>query len=397
MAGIFVGGVFLLWVTVAATYAQVAARSAPASALAAWPVSAEALGRLAEARLAIDASPASARSVRTQAQRALMRDPLNVVAARTASMAAGISGDAHASRSLLAYAQLLSRRDLGTQVALIEFAAADGNVTQALRHYDIALRGSDAADQLLMPVLVQATRDPKVATALQPMLATRPPWRMRFVYSLIEARPWAPTFMPVLLSARLSAKDAQERDFLRRAMQGLVADGKIDDAVRLYTIAAHAPPAAGIRNADFVHGDALAPFDWDLVDDAGLSGLTGPVDGAPKGNVLSLISDNERHGVVARQLLLLPSGSHILRFRAGAIPSERDAAPVVQLSCIGKSNDTLARIVPPPTAVSGTIVSQAIMIPEGCRAQWLSIATGNVDLPNSDAAPWLGWFAIDPA
>lgn len=389
-------GVLALWLVLAMTYAQVAARSSPATAHAVWPYANEPEARVAEASLT-GATPAKAAAIRAEAQRVLLHDPLNAVAARTAGLAAGLAGDGKAARALIAYAQMLSRRDLGAQVALIEFAVTDSDIPSALRHYDIALRGSDEADQLLMPLLVGAARDPQVARSLQPILASRPPWTLRFVYGMLQARPWSQTFLPLLLSTHLSLRVPQEQDFLRRAVQGLVDEGSIGKAARVYTVATGSSLEAGVRNGDLRHDDRLPPFDWQLVDEPGFTAVKGPVDGAPPGNVISIIAEGEQHGVAAKQLLRLMPGRHVLRFRAGAIPAGRDAGPVVQIACNAKAGSVLVKVVSPAAGPAGVMVSSQLDVPKDCASQWLTIAAGTTDdLPQS-SSPWLGWFVIDPA
>src|SRR3546814_1290750 len=70
-------------------------------------------------------------------------------------------GDQAKGERLLAYSQKLSRRDLRTQLMAIELAVAQGDISGALRHYDIALRTKKNAPELLFPVLTSALPDPR--------------------------------------------------------------------------------------------------------------------------------------------------------------------------------------------------------------------------------------------
>lgn len=386
-AGIVVGGLLLLWVTLGVTVTQVMTGDVTAF----WPFAAEPRAQAASRKLVDDQGPASLRHVRTIALRALLREPINVVAARVAGLAAGVSGDAIASRRLLLYAQGLSRRDLSTQAALIEFSVAKGDVTQALHHYDLALRTGDAADQLLMPVLVVAARDPAIAAPLATMLARRPPWRMRFVYNLLVKRPWPVTFMPLLLAARLDIRDPLERDFLIRASRGLVADNAISAAAGLYRTATGTAIVPGVRNGDFSHEDRLPPFDWQITDEPGLSGVTGPVD-APIRSALSINVDAGRSGTVARQLLIMPAGRYRLHFKMGGV----DAAHVrsnVSLTC-NDAEQPFALVRLSTATSSVQTIDAHIDVPSSCGAQWLAI-NGDTDLNEpATQVPWISDVAI---
>lgn len=391
---VLAGGVALLWITVAATLAQVGTRRAPALVLRAWPFAAGAMARAAEATLAqAGSAPDVLIAVRAQAAEALLREPVNVVAARVAGMAAVRADEQQSSRRLLAYAQHLSRRDLGTQVALIEQTSADNDIPAALHHFDTALRTGDTADQLLMPVLVTASRDAAISPPLATMLKRRPPWRLRFLYRLITTRPWASTFAPLVTAARLDAHDLQERDLLARAAKGLVAEGKLADAARLYVLGVRAPIAMGIRDGNFVMDDRVAPFDWDISDEPGLAAVEGRVDGAPFLGALSLNADAGRSGTVARQLLLLTPGRYQLRFTVGDVGSTDRSS--VTLVC-NSTDAPLAKVRFPATANRPRTIHTTFNIPAGCPGQWLAIhAATDIDAARSDVqSPWISGIAV---
>lgn len=336
--------------------------------------------------------PAATAAIRVQAANALLREPVNVVAARVAGLTAMLADDKKGAGRLLAYADSLSRRDLGTQVALIEMAVARGDIAAALRHYDVALRTGDTADQLLMPVLVTASRDPAIATALGTMLARRPPWRLRFVYSLVTARPWAPTFLPLIEAARLDVNNPIERDFLARTATGLVAAGAITDAAGLYARATGTPVTGDVRNGLFAAEDRITPFDWELTDEPGLGASKGRVDGTSLAAALSINADAGRSGVVARQLLLLRPQRYRLRFTVGDV-ADTDRSGV-SLTCNG-TDIGIASIRFPVTA-RPRIVETIVDVPANCPGQWLKVEAGtDIDASMAAvAAPWISDIAV---
>jgi hypothetical protein len=394
LAMVFGVGGALLWITFAATLAQVGLPGQLETVRRIWPFAAASEAQTAETALADLDATSPRQPVAEAAAHALLREPVNVIAARVAGMTASLDGDDRRARRLLAYAETLSRRDLGTQIALIEFAVADGDVPRALQHYDKALRTKRSADPLLMPVLVQASRDPEVATALGSMLARRPPWRMRFVYSLIEAQPWAPTFQSLIGSARLGVRDPLERDFLARSLKGLVASNQTAAAARLYEQATGVRVGTGTRNGNFAGQDRIAPFDWEITDEPGLSGLPGAGDEPGLPSALSLEANAGRSGVVARQMLLLPAGRHRLKFLTGNV-GEADRSRV-QITCNG-TDALLAAQRLPRTDAGLRAVQMVFDVPPVCVSggQWLNIeAATDIDAGRQETAPWVSGLTI---
>ena len=107
---------------------------------------------------------------------ALRRDPTTVSAAATLGVVTLARNDITDARRLLAYAQMLSRRNVATQLWSIEDAVGRGDVPGALRWYDIALRTQPEMSNVLYPVLAQAARDPSIRSALVRRLVGNPPW-----------------------------------------------------------------------------------------------------------------------------------------------------------------------------------------------------------------------------
>jgi hypothetical protein len=401
VATVLVSGAVALLVTFAATSAQVSGRSNPEVALRMWPFAAGAASRLAEARLVSETGSQGVHDARDIATQALLREPINVVAARVAGLTAGLEGNEKQSRRLLNYAEMLSRRDIPTQIAQIEVAVADSDIVRALHHYDTALRTDDVADQLLMPTLVAASSASDVAGPLASIISKRPPWRMRFLYGLLTTDPWPSTLIPLVTAGRLNINEALERDFLNRTVAGLVARGKLTEGARFYARATGTPFSAmtgAVRNGDFAREDRVAPFDWSIVDEPGLAGVKDLVDpavlrGASLRNALSLSIEPGRSGVVARQLLLLTPGKHLLRFTVGSVDASDRSS--VTLVCNG-TDAPIAAIRLPIAPNRSRSVKADIDVPKGCLGQWITIeaATDINASANQGTQPWVSGVEI---
>ena len=158
--------------------------------LGVMPFDARAKVKSAEMLLArTRASPPAVARARTLALAALRRDPTMAPAWRLLALAASMQGREREAARLFHFAERLSRRDLPTQLWLIEESVSRNDIPGALRHYDIALRTSLASPELLFPVLTRASGDNNVVGPLGTLLASDPPWRETFLWQLVADAP----------------------------------------------------------------------------------------------------------------------------------------------------------------------------------------------------------------
>lgn len=253
---------------------------------------------------------------------AVRSEPANAPAIRTRGL--GLEGTGKQAGTLLNLAERFSRRDLLTNLWLIEDASRRNDIPAALRHYDIALRTSPASHQLLFPILVEALSEPEIAKALLPMLAARPPWLVPF----LEHGASAGTADPALveLVQRLDGGEpGLPESFKRFLIRKLAERNRVDAALGLYRRWAGGSAVSG-GSLDKV--GEWQPFDWILVEGAGF-GATPELGGG-----LSFYG-GEGGGKVAERLLHLAPGSGQLVSRTTF--NERPADATVQwlLACSG--------------------------------------------------------------
>jgi hypothetical protein len=254
-------------------------------------------------------TPTALESASALATTVVRREPANVVAVRTLALTAAVTdrGDAKAKR-LITYAESLSRRDLPTQLWLIENNVAANNIDSALLHYDRALRTNLAARDILIPILAEAAKQPAVAHPLAKMLATRPMLWTEFADKFIFASD-APDALALTMGVlRLDPSKEGERNFLQQTMVSLVDGGAPAKAYSLFTSAVgkSIPSGTFVRNGSFTDAPKLAPFDWLLLDETDLSATRDRRGDGANDWSLFLTAQNGRNGVVARQLLMLP-------------------------------------------------------------------------------------------
>ena len=365
------------------SYSFATTRSDPSRALAAWPWNATARAELAAKAITADTAPGTARKARALARAALGEQALLAVAGRTLGVSEALLDRPADAAKAMAYAEALSRRDLPTQLWLIEDRVGAGDVGGAIIHYDRALRTADSAPDLLFPILVPAAADVTVAAPLARRLATRPLWWRPYLTALVQQNPSDATTALLVRAVKLDPAKSDERTLLIAAMTRLADAGRFDLA---RSLAPRGSASGMLRNGSFEEEAGLPPFDWTLVDDGDLSGvIEARDDGA--GNALYLTARNGRGGEVARQVLTLAPGRYRLRGKAGDAGTGQDR-PAVTMTC-ANSGDALA----PATLSSGAFATE-FTVPEGCAGQRLSVL-GNAALDGQDRRTWLDDMKIE--
>jgi len=152
-----VAAIGLSWLTVAVSAANALRQVRPDLAHRIMPFDARANAGLAEQASVRMAQDRAARATAAGlAREALSRDVTVVAAWRTLGLELETEGRRGDAERLIRFAERLSRRDLPTQLWLIEANVARNDIEGALAHYNIALRTSQAAADVLFPILVQA-------------------------------------------------------------------------------------------------------------------------------------------------------------------------------------------------------------------------------------------------
>jgi hypothetical protein len=272
-------------------------------------------------------------------------------------------------RRLVGHAEELSRRDLPTQLWLIEDFVRRNDIAGALRHYDVALRTSKRAEEILYPVLASAITDTSIRDELVRSLAKRPAWRRNFILYAVEKSP-DPSAVADLFFAAASAKQPLDGDAAVLLVSRLVSGGNPTAAWRLYraTIGARDRELL-VRNGGFERQPDGTSFDWLLADEYDVWAKRS---GAPSGGLrLELGSAGGAGGSVARQLLTLSPGNYQLNLRAGAVEGQSPAEIYAALTC-APGGVQIQQTVVPIEKQAGSVVTLNFSVPrDKCPAQWL--------------------------
>jgi hypothetical protein len=381
------------WLSVAVSGASLTRQLRPDIALTFRPGDAGALAKSAE--LLLRQTPLSRASI-DAAERlsldALRRDPTMVVAWRSLGMVAAARQQPAEANRIFHFAAILSKRDLPTRLWLIEERVQADDVPGALREYDIALRGSRAAHQLLLPILVSATSSDAILRPLAALLNEMPPWRRAFLDAYAGGGPATGRFLEFtrLIFPTMSA---EEKGRLALALPGLVERRQFQPAYQLYQLlAADARQPQVLRNGGFEQANPYPPLDWQL-QNGGEFGAETEAAGGQAGHRLRIFAASGTGGLAARQLLLLPPGSYEIGAVFGPVEDSRPARINWTIQCATGSGAILLRQDLPARAAAGPSAAAFGVPAADCSAQWLNL---NVvaDFDPGGVAAWLDTLAI---
>jgi hypothetical protein len=363
-----IGAACLGYASVAHSLAYMIRGSAPerAHALAPWDGRITAL--LSEKLSGPEASPADRKRADELARLALRQDPTVVPAVATLGINAQVRGDTDSVRRIFAYSEKLSRRDLRTRLWAIEDAVARNDIPGALRNYDIALRTSRIAPDVLYPVLVSAISDADIRDTLVATLAKRPVWGEQFIAYVAgngsDAQATARLF-EALHRHHIPRPDGSSTVLIAR----LLGEGHTDDAWRYYAAITPGADRRTSRDPRFVaNALAPAPFDWTPITDSGVSAT---IQRGEQGGIFDFAVPPNLGGPVLRQTQLLPPGDYGFEGRSTGIEQADDARPYWLLAC--NDGREFGRVVVPNSAQANGRFAGRFTVPVGCPVQQLTL------------------------
>ncbi|NJC34883.1 hypothetical protein GGR88_002397 [Sphingomonas jejuensis] len=326
-----------------------------------------------EASFAAELADSGAPSSRDQADRlaaaALLRDPTAVAAVSVRGVIAALDKDEAEARSYFSFSDRLSRRDLRTRLWLIEDAVGRGDLAAALSHYDVALRTSRQAPELLFPVLSTAIADPRIQEYLSRTLSQRPNWLDSFVESVSY------TGDPVDVAAfygRLARAGVAIPPSVRAGLvDRLVSAGALDASWTLYRRYNAAANKRFSRDPRFTTRlERPSGFDWVPVQQ---DGAFASIQAEEDGGFVSFSAPAAVGGPVLSQRQLLPPGRYSLSGRSAEIDQQLTARPYWLITCA--DGRELGRVVMTNSPDSEARFNGRFVVPADCPMQTLALIT----------------------
>jgi hypothetical protein len=320
------------------------------------------------------------------AREALRRDPTVVMAWRMLGLVAAARNQPDRAARMFHFAGSLSRRDLLTQLYLIEERVQQNDIAGALRQYDATLRTSGASHEILLPILVSAIGNDGIVEPLATLLNTMPPWRRSFMERLAAGTP-DPAGLVQLIQLTHGSASPEEKVQISAAMQAMISRGQFAPAMRVYQLlAADARGTQLVRNGGFDRPNPYSPLDWQL-----LSGVD--VGAEQQGDRLRIHAASGAGGLAARQLLLLAPGRYEISADAGAVDDARAARVSWTVQC-ANNGEGLMLLEQDMPALAGRIRARAsFSVPAGCGGQWLRLNI-RPDFDPGGVAAWIDSVAL---
>jgi hypothetical protein len=383
---VVVAMLLLGWLAVKVGITGIARSSNPELALWLSPRDSRALSNLADRILVEKQTSATLQRAAALSKAAIATDPTNVVAIRTI----GLVRPPAAQLPYFIYSNRLSKRDLATQLWLIENQIAKGNARGALAHYDAALRTSETAPTLLFPILSAASEDRELAPEIAKALAKRPDWAQPFLYELVNSAP-SPDTLALIFEHVKKAGTPLPVPLTDNLTRRMMRDYRYDLVLRAYFVAGGSDAQIGrsITNPAFTREPASLPLDWAFTSDEKIfSGRLEREDRPSDFRMIAQASDGVA-GEAVRQLLFLKPGRFRLTAQAGNVPSPRDARVAWRLMCADRDETRIDEMVLPQSGPGGAANYMDFDVPTSrCSAQWLALRiTSQTDGDGVDA-----WF-----
>lgn len=389
--GLIVGAVVLAWQIGVQPLAQrapaeIAVRVAPGSPLV--------LRRAAESELAAGRVQNAAALSRD----ALVRSPFDVRALRVFGLTEARAGREAEADDVLTLAGNWSLRDDPAHAWLVERRLRRGDYTSAFAHADtLVRRRQDIQPQVFRLFTVAGTEDPQRSLpVIARLLAARPPWRAAYMGSLSGTT--GELQLAVRLAIMLEASRAPlTNDELQFLYQQLLGNRMLEALATVREQVGRPAPGLAVTNGGFSAGEAPEPFQWRLLQKAGIAAEITSDDIRPSNRALRVDYDGYATGVIAEQLVLLTPGSY--RFAAEVRTEAGDAAARLAwtLSCAA-GGQPIALLPAGGVGVPSetwTTLSGQVEIPSGCPAQWLRLETRAADR-RSATVVWYDRASITP-
>ena len=355
------------------------ANSDPGAAAALAPYEARAAIAAVQAHMAKGGDIASPEA-RTLVAQALARDVTLTSAIELRALQAEAAHDPAREARLFSLSSSISRRSLPTRLWLIQRSVDGGDVAGALDNFDIALRTSITAPDVLFPVLARATSDPSLAAPMARLLDRPEDWRLAFLHYAITEAHAGPGVAGVLMHMHDRRMILAGR--VDEALIGELASEHAYGLARQVRVTFGPPLGPGlVADPDFADPRQAYPFGWNLIEDGAAGAQRARVDGRSQ---LQYQANPGGGGQVATQLLTLAPGPYRLAVTTAAPASDPLSQPFWTLTCSGDAGLQLGVLDQPAT--TGAAVGLDFTVPQGCEGQWLVLILKSSDAPNLTGA-----------
>ncbi|MBD58880.1 MAG: hypothetical protein CL808_01990 [Citromicrobium sp.] len=340
-----------------------------------------ALVRAAEARLAVRSNEdnAGARAVGA-ARRSIAQNPLNADAFGLYGLVRLANSDLSVIGRQMAMADRLSRRDLGTQLFLIEDSVRRNDVAEALEHYDTAMRVSDSIRPTLYPILTEAMREPAIRKRFLPYMDASTPWLEPFLRYAISNSSEPASIVALAVEAGGFPEGPQFATRVPELLSVVVGQEDYDTARRLYEVVGGGDPATlrDVRFTEATTETSLAPFTWQPFQMGDVDSLF--IAGADSRLELEARMSAGVSAGIMRRLLALPPGTYAMAFPMQSEGHDPADTAQMQIACVSQGGRNVIADARRDLA-SEFVLGREFTVPRGCAYQMVTLSVSTRATP----------------
>jgi hypothetical protein len=276
-----------------------------------------ALANAADQRIASSAASAPGqlrsrgRVISGLARHSLQGQAVNARAFKVLGYIAEIEKGPDAAERFMSMSSRMSRRELGTNLWLIERNVNKGDMKSVLAQYDVSLRSIADSRQILFPLLTSALEDTSIQAAFASYLKARPNWLAAFLSYAIGASDRPSDIAAALKRGGGMPKGDDFRGLDTYLLARLGAKAEFAAALQYYL---EMPSARKTLPQSVLFDKAstdprLAPVTW-LIPGTGAFNVAFELpDKGSRQELRAFIPAGER-GIAARKLMALPAGQY---------------------------------------------------------------------------------------
>ena len=371
-AAISLASAGLVWSSASHTIGLIARNKNPELALKVVPDEPIALAALADKKLTEAKTPADTKVSGELALLSLRGQALNPRALRVVGFVKDANGQSKEGAVLIRESALLTRRNLGTQLWLIEEAIKKNDTKEALRQYHLALTTSPNAKDILFPILTKAIANQEVAKELVPYVKNNEEWVVPFVHIAAQDKGAVAAIADIVVEAgglKTGLKSDQAR---ARLIERLMQQGDLTRAAKIFQTIDGAPieilttPALTAASFD----PNYSGIGWALMV---APALGGEVSGRGDVKTMAVYANGGQSGRIARKPLLLKPGQYVLRVGYSDLVSNPNSIIRWQISCAGEGKATSIASGASPTGTNVSKAALAFIISPSCTGQFLDL------------------------
>lgn len=372
IVGIGLATVALAYAAFSAAFVNITASANPTVARTFDVDDPVALAAAADALLSDGLTDPIATRVRRFASRSLSAQALNPRALRllATSLAQGASDNQR--WGLLTLSHRMSRREIGTQLLLIEKNAQTDAIGDTLKHYNIALTTNRGAQDRLFPILATAIEDQAINREFANLMASKQPWMDAFIRFKLERDKTSNALVDAGNAARMKPSGPAFDEMKQYLFEQSLRTGNYAAARQFYA-------KYNVAEAGLLQTAAFAPLNqvrrdglmrWQLFE---LPYILPQIVRAEASSAyeLTVEASSSARGTVATKLMMLPPGSHRVAIDYGNVAFTPSSFATWTVRCVGTKADP---VIWTANIASAAPTRTSVSIPEQCGAQMIELA-----------------------